>query len=324
MAPPGFNQRNAKAAQITTQQVAMPQPWHSRLLKREHADDEVIDAKSFPFDELIPHWKGDDFNPNFKNAATAVVLAKTHQVKGEHERTKNSFKDFVFAFCLQPVKHNGVWDRCFNSFTVKSPGCCFHPKLLYKDGPNLVCTLMIQGKPATWGMLKFNEPDQEPKPVSERELRKVAQQEARAEEEAAYDVPGQSGDGIYVLRMAQFEEWLKIQKQYKREYEAAGNSEYVLGSTVAPPDFMSLVNPIPSIGALTVSTRGQEQQIINGRKKQGKKAGEGRPGLDFKSLQNPNAKRVKKTQGRLPTIIQGAVGGTRDDMAKGNKKNLAY
>ena len=68
---------------------------------------------------------------------------------------------------------------------------------------------MIQGKPATWSMLKFSEIDQEPKSLDERELCRIAQEEARAEAVRAYEIPGQSGDGIYALRMAQFEERLK-------------------------------------------------------------------------------------------------------------------
>ncbi|KAF3049577.1 hypothetical protein E8E11_007496 [Didymella keratinophila] len=218
MAPPKSNQKNVKSANDTTQQA--------------------------------------QFNPSFNNAATAVVLSKTHMSKACH-----------------------------------------------------------------LGMLKFSETDQEPKFLDERELRKIAQEEARAEEARAYEVPGQSGDGIYALCMAQFEEWLKIQKQHKREYEAAGKGEYVLRSTVAPQEFMTQVKSIPGLGALTISTQGQQQQIVHARKRQDKKAGEGCPDLDFKNLRNPNAKKAKKNQSRFPTIMQGASG---DDMGRRGKRNLAY
>jgi hypothetical protein len=66
--------------------------------------------------------------------------------------------------------------------SVQSPGCCDHPKLLFKEGPNLAYTYTIQGKPATRGMLKFNETHEPPKPLCERELRKLAKQEADDEE----------------------------------------------------------------------------------------------------------------------------------------------
>ncbi|KAJ4407709.1 hypothetical protein N0V91_003679 [Didymella pomorum] len=238
MVPPKFYQKNAKSTKDTVQRTPVRQPWHLHLPKREHADNEIIESRSFPFDGLIPNWNGKGFIANFKNAATAVVLAKTHHVKGEHERTKNSFKDFVFAFCLEPVKRNGMWDRRFNSFTVQSPGCCDHPKLLFKEGPNLAYTYTIQGKPATRGMLKFNETHEPPKPLCKR---------------------------LAKPRMAQFEERLNIQKQYKNEYEAAGNGKYVLGSIV-PPGSTSQASQIPGIGELILkdSTRDQEQQIVNG------------------------------------------------------------
>jgi hypothetical protein len=71
--------------------------------------------------------------------------------------------------------------------------------------------------------------------------------------------------GLAKPRMAQFEERLNIQKQYKNEYEAAGNGKYVLGSIV-PPGSTSQASQIPGIGELILkdSTRDQEQQIVNG------------------------------------------------------------
>lgn len=186
----------------------------------------------------------------------------------------------------------------------------------------MVYTYMIQGKPATWGMLRFEETNETPMILGERELRKLAGKDAKAEEAEMWNKPGQSGKGIAKLRMALFEEWLKIQKQYKKEYGAAGNGEYILRSIV-PPDFASQASLIPGIGALTLdgSTRGQEQQIVNGRTKQGKKAGQGRPDLDFKSMQNPNARKAKGTWGRLQTYAQGAIADIREDTLDTCKKD---
>ena len=85
---------------------------------------------------------------------------------------------------------------------------------------------------------------------------------------------------------------------------------------------MTEVNPLPGLGTLTVSTQGQQQRIVNGRKRQGKIAGKGRPDLDFKSLQNPNAKKAKNPQGRLPTIVM--QGPPADDMGRRDKRNPVY
>jgi hypothetical protein len=135
---------DAPSTQIPQQE---PDPWYSKLLKRPHAESETFNARSFPFDELYPRWKGPEFNADIMNAGSGVIFAKTHHVKGKAEKHRDNFKDFDFAFCLEWTDRtvDGVKyrDRCYNEFTVKSQGCIEHRKVQYKEGCNQVFERMI-------------------------------------------------------------------------------------------------------------------------------------------------------------------------------------
>lgn len=109
-----------KALKPVTESALSHRPTHFRLLREEHANDEIITIESHSFNELHPNWNGSVFNPNFVNASTGKLFAKTdHDNRKGVEKTWRAFVRLEFAFCLKWVLNiidgKPVWDHCYNS-----------------------------------------------------------------------------------------------------------------------------------------------------------------------------------------------------------------
>lgn len=127
------------------------------VLHREppHHDDDEITSSTFPFAELIPNWA--IFDVQWKNARTMSRFHNTHHGKVGGKKLLD-FKTFHLACCLEfvdvTIADRMFRVRCVNVFTVDSDQCTEHKKVVYKDGPNSIYTLMKRNQPATWGLIK--------------------------------------------------------------------------------------------------------------------------------------------------------------------------
>ncbi|KAF2627647.1 hypothetical protein BU25DRAFT_410788 [Macroventuria anomochaeta] len=325
-----FKPKADKPDEVTPQQ-APPELFHKQILKREHADHEEFDAKSFPFDELIPRWKGGQFDPHLMNAATGQTFTNKHHVKGEGAKKRSSFENFEFAFCLEWINRtvDGVTfrDRCYNQFTVKSNGCTTHSKVEFKHGPNQVYQRMIQHRICNWGMLK----DPEATVADEtrawtyldwREHAKaLAQEELDMATEEGYELPAT----FLSSRLAEFENWWRVEEKKDKQAggakAAAARGYSLLGTHTNPPTFMSRqvgevatggLGPLAADGPLGGTRPGAgnpppvfsqialnepapvpSRQSANVRHRFGKNTTNGRPDLEAKRIwmQQPNGKR---------------------------------
>ncbi|KAJ4309669.1 hypothetical protein N0V94_008819 [Neodidymelliopsis sp. IMI 364377] len=293
-------------------------PIYQRLLKCEHADDETITAQSFPFDELYPRWRGDEFNPDFMNAATGVVFSKAHHVKGKAQKQRRNFANFEFAFCLNWMLRNidgkPVWDRCYNTFTVKSGGCMIHPKTQFRDGPNKIFEAVNRGDVATWGDLKNPMQPEGAPPVTDAQYHELAADWATARIEDAVEV-GLPSEHISPQLFLELNQWLEAEKKIRETVAGTGtaSSKFSLGTYTPTPVFVTqalnnMRNGV-AIGTLP-DTEGNEGQdlvpefenldiqaqataaapVLTARQKYGKKSTVGRPDLDAKVNQQPKAR----------------------------------
>lgn len=287
-----------KADDVATSQ---PVPYYKQILKRNHADHEQFDAKSFPFEELIPRWKGEGFDPNFINAATGRTFGSNHHLKGEGLKKRTSFERFGFGFCLEWKDRtvDGVTfrDRCYNEFAIKSPGCCDHSKTAFKEGPNMVYYRLMQGDICNWGMLK----DPEAK-VPDDDGRKAwtyldwlihATNLAQKGRNQASKEGREDHEKILPTRLAEFEAWRRLEEKKDAQQggaQAANARGYsLLGTCTAPPKFMSLQadsgslpngtrplnnDPLLALSQLKLneSTDRSSTKIVNNRHRFGKDA----------------------------------------------------
>ncbi|KAF3002485.1 hypothetical protein E8E13_005754 [Curvularia kusanoi] len=241
-------------------QSQQPEPYYRQILKRDHADHEQFDAKSFPFEELIPRWKGEQFDAHFMNAATGRVFTNKHHTKGEGTKKRSNFEAFDFAFCLEWTNRNVngtiLRDRCYNQFTVKSGGCCEHPKCEFKEGPNMVYHCLQRGETCNWGMLKDHQasaPEEDEKKswtyidwkAHATKLAEEERDQAQGTKDCSRIVPG---------RMAEFESWwrLEVKKDAKLGGAPAANARgySLIGTRTDPPKFMSRQAPPIGEGCL--------------------------------------------------------------------------
>lgn len=297
-------------------ELAKPTPIHQKILKREHAPHELFEFSSFPFDEIIPNWKGEAFDAHFMNAATGRTFKNRHHVKGEGTKKRSDFERFEFAFCLEWIDRivDGVTlrDRCYNQFTVKSNGCIDHPRTEYKDGPNRVYYKLIRGEACNWGMLS------DPQTPAADESRKfwgyqdyLEKAEALALEEhgLAIEECREDQDTIVATRMAEFGAWWrqeeKTDKQHGGAKATAARGYSMVGQRTLPPPFMSCRfgerikegdhDPLPDISRMTLIDRAAlaSRPIANNRQRFGKSTTDGRPDLDAKRMMSHQAKGKK-------------------------------
>ncbi|KAJ4988132.1 hypothetical protein SVAN01_06384 [Stagonosporopsis vannaccii] len=289
-----------------TSQLAQSQPFHQQILKREHADHEVFVTKSFPFDELVPNWKGDLFDPHFMNAATRQTFMNKHHVKGEGVKKRSDFERLEFGFCLEWIDRNMsgavVRDRCYNQFTVKSQGCSNHPKAVYKDGPNAVYYRMLRGDACNWGMLKDSEApvvDDTRRAWSYIDWRNHALTLAQEEADMAASQGCEDCEGTTTIRMTEFENWWRLEeKKDKRQggaQAAAARGYPLVGTRSVPPAFMShqpcglsLIadDPLPASNGTMINgpIAIKSEAFVNTRLRFGKDTTDGRPDLEAKRL----------------------------------------
>jgi hypothetical protein len=272
---------------VASSQPSTPIPYFKRILKRDHADHEQFTAKSFPFEELIPLWKGEKFDPHLINAATEQTFSKGHHAKGEGVKKRANFERFEYAFCLEwkgrTIKGVTFRDRCYNEFDVKSNGCHDHPKTEFKEGPNMGYYCLARGEVCNWGLLKDPQApgiDDSKKSWTYAEWSKYAK--ARAKEEADLAEEEGSGDFVDIMksRMEEFENWWRIElkndAQQGGAQAAAARGYSLLGTHTIPPDFISrrvetdalpsgtrtlIGDPIPEFSQLKVN----ETRIANNR-----------------------------------------------------------
>jgi hypothetical protein len=129
------------------------------------------------------------FDPNTRNRITGKPINKSHHAAGEGAKTKSSYDDGVYAFCLVHVTdlYKGIpfRCRCGESMLVDSDQCSKHGKAVYKDGANQVWEKFL--KPGnkyrvTYGDIKDRAPIEQP--LSEAERRAQAKLRAQAEVDA--------------------------------------------------------------------------------------------------------------------------------------------
>jgi hypothetical protein len=302
-------------------------PYYKPILKRNHAEHEQFNAKSFPFDELIPRWKGDKFDPNFMNAGTGRPFTKIHHIKGEGPKKRVDLERFSSAFCLEfidriidPITGETVRDRCYNMFNLKSPGCYDHPKATYKEGSNRVYYSMVRGEVCTWAMLKD---PQAPVPEGRKawtyvEWLNYATDIAQEERDQALKEEREDYEEIIPARLAEFEAWWRIEVKkdaQKGGAQAANTRGFSLkGTFTPPPDFMARhmarqtslvglpngtrplnVDPLPAFSQLkpNIPTSQSSPRIATNRRRFGQGDFGGRPELEAKRKANQQAKNRK-------------------------------
>lgn len=299
-----INEGNQQCDEFTSQQPS-PEPYHKQILKRDHADDESFNAKSFPFDELYPKWKGDEFDPHFMNAATGRKFNNMHHTKGEGLKTRKNFERFDFAFCLEwkyrTVKGITFRDRCYNEFSLKSQGCCDHPKAVFKEGPNMVFYCMMRGESCTWEMLKDHQAT-----VSDEGTKfwTYVDWKLHAEDLAkkVYDIAAEQGredcEEIVAMHMAEFETWWRVEgkkdEQQGGAQAATARGYSLMGTLTHPPAFMS--RQTDSTFPITTGLSGlnlNASRPANSRRTLIQGTSQGRQGLNTKQKAKQQAK-IKK------------------------------
>ena len=306
-------------------------PYCKPILKRVHADHEQFAAKSFPFDELIPRWKGSTFDPNFMNAGTGRGFVKAHHIKGEGPKKRVNFERFEVVFCLKWVDRldaNGVMvrDRCYNMFTLKSPGCHDHPKAAFKDGPNKVYYSLARGEVCTWAMLKDPEapiPEADRKGWTYVDWLSHATDLAQKELDQALQEGREDYAVILPARLVEFKAWWRLEvrkdSQQGGAQAATARGFSLLGTRTAPPNFMSRQtdsaglpsdtrplnnDPLPAFSQLKLNdpTNRSSTKIANNRHRFGKDASDGRPDLEAKrkAKANPNQQAKSRKTVILP------------------------
>jgi hypothetical protein len=243
---------HAKANQCdeSISQLSEAEPYYKQILKRDHADDEEFDAKSFPFEELIPRWKGDEFDPHFINTGTGQTFAKQHHKKGEGLKKRTNFECFDFCFCLEWKYRtvNGVLlrDRCYNEFLLKSPGCSTHSKTTFKEGPNMVYHRLARGETCNWAMLKDTQAlvsCDTRESWTYVEWREYAEGLAQEEFDLASEQGREGCELIMEARMAEFDAWWRIEA--KKDAQQGGaktratRGYSLMGTRTVLPAFMA-------------------------------------------------------------------------------------
>lgn len=228
----------------------LPKPFHEQILRRIHPDHEQFDAKSFPFDELIPRWKGEQFDPHLMNAATGRSFHNKHHTKGEGAKKRGNFERFDFGFCLEWIDRTldevTFRDRCYNQFTIKSQGCYTHPRTEFREGPNMVYYRLLRGEVCNWGMLsdlQSSKSDGTKKSWTYSDWQKHAQDLAREETVLAAEQNHIDYNDIMTTRMAEFEDWWRIEEQRDKQQggkqAATARGHSLLGTLTVRPAFMT-------------------------------------------------------------------------------------
>lgn len=154
---------NGKSRQVTKapeeeEELEEELPLRFRWKDVEHADDDIIPCAQDLYEEIVPTWKGDKFNPNVMNAGTGRPFKYSHHAKGAGVKTKSDFKNLVFAFCLEWIdlwyKGKAYRVRCLNQFCVQSNGCTDHGRTIHKDGPNWIWPALKAGKEVPYSAIK--------------------------------------------------------------------------------------------------------------------------------------------------------------------------
>lgn len=302
-----------------------PRPYYQQILKRQHADDEQFYAKSFPFSELIPNWKGEQFDAHLMNAATGRTFKNKHHVKGEGAKKRSDFERFEFAFCLEWIDRTvdavTFRDRCYNQFTVKSGGCMDHPKTEYKDGPNRVYYSLIRGEVCYWGMLtdtQAPDADDSRRDWSYQDYKTEAEALALDEYNQALEAGREDHDTIVEKRMLEFEEWWRMEERQDKLYggakATAARGYSMMGQRTVPPTFMSrqvgenAAEPLPTFSRMTLkdSTPLESRPIATNRRRIGKDSNDGLPDLDAKRAVNQQAKGRKSLAARNASSVKPA------------------
>ncbi|KAF2853508.1 hypothetical protein T440DRAFT_547708 [Plenodomus tracheiphilus IPT5] len=287
---------NKKSTLPTTEAESIPArlPWE----EVRHEDDDTISIDNL-FSEITPFWKGSSFNPNIMNAGTGRLFAKSHHVKGKAAKSKEDFKNGTFGFCLEWInlEINGTIHRvrCLNQFTVKSQQCYDHPKVVFKDGPNRIYTLIAGRKVATYGMIK----DENLEPVAEASTSQIKAQCIREAKEIArqYDLAADNEEDPSGIFEAQKAVWKTMSEKGK------GKSMVQVKTTSGLSPTSRLQNSSTSVYGL--------QKTSNG-------SGVGNATLDAKAKRNPNdLKSMRKGGTKLNTITEGPAEGGKKKRFRG-------
>ena len=164
---------------------------------------------------------------------------------------------------------------------------------------------LIRGDVCTWGMLKDPQataPEDDRKSWTYVDWRKHAQRLAKEEDDQAAEEGREDCGDIKEIRMAEFEEWWRIEEKKDAQLggakATAARGYSLLGTRTVLPAFMSrqveLGNPLSTgLSQLKLDEPSSSTRVANTRQRFGKDASEGRPDLDAKRMVNQHGKSKK-------------------------------
>lgn len=263
-------------------------------------------------------------NPNFMNAAIGRLFTKIHHDKKKGaEKRRGVFVKLDIAFCLEwtlnTVEGKLMWDRCYNSFCVKSDQCTSHGKTKYKDGPEKIFRFLLWGEKVTWGMLKNYNVEEKDRPLTEADYLKLLEElfTTKIEQAVADDLPA---EGLVVEHKgyrAKLSARMACEKHQERQDLVAG-VESQFGNYAKAPDFITKTlhnkragltlktlldapetdDPVPKTNQLTLNggpVRPTQREahapaVMGARRRYGKNGGSGIPELHVKTNKQPKGR----------------------------------
>ncbi|KAI4957902.1 hypothetical protein J4E86_005042 [Alternaria arbusti] len=226
---------------------AKPLPPRLAFTEQTYPDEYIIKNFDDLFSKTVRVWRGGDWNKNVRNGATGALFESSHHVPGEGAKDRAAFKDGKFGFCLEWI--NFLYEG--KVYRVR-----YHPKAVYKDGPNRIYDLLNWGETIRYGMIKDIGAPEVPLTDEQRRLQAVKDlKELENRLGVAYD-DGQPAE--------------ELTNQVEIMRRAISNKSYLL-------EDRSNAAPQPSAPAT----------ILNSRKALSNNA-PGNPDLDAKAKRNPN------------------------------------
>ncbi|KAA8612550.1 hypothetical protein PtrSN002B_007236 [Pyrenophora tritici-repentis] len=268
------NNLTKKGKKTATATAPEPEPpAHLAFQEAHYNDEDVVRDFSDLLSRTCRVWNDGSFHSDMMNGGTGAMFNNGHHIPDGGAKTRKSFANGTFAFCLEWV--DVVFDgktyrvRCQNQFLVKSDQCTQHSKIVHKDRPKRVLCMLGRSDTLTWGILKE---DADATPLTGEQAKAKAQKEC-TDLQAEVDRLDMLGEDVTELR----EELAKKKKALHKWKTAPANEDAAQAERA---------NPV--VGTILSSRRGANNSAP------------GNPVLDAKAKRNPNDKKMTRKTNQQP------------------------